>query len=384
MFPRLRGVSAVVGGTAVLLGCDQIRRSRVFAKETIDHHNALATEQKLHLKGLVVFFRHGARTPLRHLVGVEEVHYDKNFFDGAVPHAEIPVCVKSLDGGERPACPFQQRYQQQPFEGGMEAGKLTKLGKEQAYVLGRRLRQKYGEDMHFLPAEFIPEDIYLRSTNIQRCVESLQAALAGLFGQKAFTKAGDTATVGRFDMTQHRDHMVARKTHGLPVPQWMLDMEDDIEKSAVRHILQHVKGPVGILNLIQNNLTTITTEHPSAKKLYLYSCHDTTLIPVLVSLGCFDNKWPNYAADIVFEVYEDNEKKNWIKVVYEGKEQILSGFKSALIPKDKFMKLVKPFSLTDQDYLHKCSDLKAAKKHSAFWEAAMRSSDQVVDAPPGV
>lgn len=48
-------------------------------------------------------------------------------------------------------------------------------------------------------------------------------------------------------------------------------------------------------------------------------------------------------------------------------EQILSGFKSALIPKDKFMKLVKPFSLTDQDYLHKCSDLKAAKKHSAFW-----------------
>ncbi|ELU12450.1 hypothetical protein CAPTEDRAFT_222428 [Capitella teleta] len=366
MFPRLRGVSAVVGGTAVLLGCDQIRRSRVFAKETIDHHNALANEQKLHLKGLVVFFRHGARTPLRHLVGIEEANYDKNFFDGVVPHAEVPVYVQSLDGGERPSCRIQQKYLQHEFKGGMEAGKLTKLGKEQAYVLGRRLRQKYGEDMQFLPAEFIPEDIYLRSTNIQRCVESLQAALAGLFGQKAFTKAGDTAAVGRFDMMQHRDHMVARKTHGLPVPQWMLDMEDDIEKCAVRNILQYVNGPVG------------------AKKLYLYSCHDTTLIPVLVSLGCFDNKWPNYAADIVFEVYEDNEKKNWIKVVYEGKEQILSGFKSALIPKDKFMKLVKPFSLTDQDYLHKCSDLKAAKKHSAFWEAAMRSSDQVVDAPPGV
>jgi lysophosphatidic acid phosphatase type 6 len=50
----------------------------------------------------------------------------------------------------------------------------------------------------------------------------------------------------------------------------------------------------------------------------MYSCHDTSLIPLLVSLGCFDNKWPNYAADIVFELYEDKAKNHWVKVLYEG------------------------------------------------------------------
>jgi lysophosphatidic acid phosphatase type 6 len=45
------------------------------------------------------------------------------------------------------------------LQGGMEAGKLTKLGKEQAYMLGKRLRQKYGIDTEFIPAEFGPEDI---------------------------------------------------------------------------------------------------------------------------------------------------------------------------------------------------------------------------------
>lgn len=56
----------------------------------------------------------------------------------------------------------------------------------------------------------------------------------------------------------------------------------------------------------------------SARKLYLYSCHDTTLVPVLISLGCYDNKWPNYAADICVEVYQDDNKQHWVKVLYEG------------------------------------------------------------------
>ena len=69
------------------------------------------------------------------------------------------------------------------------------------------------------------------------------------------------------------------------------------------------------------NVILLTTDQfvCSAKKLYLYSCHDTSLVPILISMGCFDNKWPDYAAGITFEVYVDKKKDHWVKVLYAGK-----------------------------------------------------------------
>ena len=40
-------------------------------------------------------------------------------------------------------------------------------------------------------------------------------------------------------------------------------------------------------------------------KMMLYSVHDTTMAPLLLVLGLFDNKWPEFAADLAFELYRD-------------------------------------------------------------------------------
>ena len=60
--------------------------------------------------------------------------------------------------------------------------------------------------------------------------------------------------------------------------------------------------------------------HPlSHRKLFLYSAHDTTLIPCLMAMGVFDMKWPPYAADITLELHQHRQtKKPFVKVSYVG------------------------------------------------------------------
>ena len=57
--------------------------------------------------------------------------------------------------------------------------------------------------------------------------------------------------------------------------------------------------------------------------MYLYSCHDSTLMSLLLVLGCFDDKWPPYAADLAFELYEDEEEEHWVKIRYCGEVRSL-------------------------------------------------------------
>lgn len=41
----------------------------------------------------------------------------------------------------------------------------------------------------------------------------------------------------------------------------------------------------------------------SVPKFQLYSCHDSTVLLLLLGLGCFDGVWPPFSADIVLELY---------------------------------------------------------------------------------
>lgn len=55
------------------------------------------------------------------------------------------------------------------------------------------------------------------------------------------------------------------------------------------------------------------------RKLFLYSVHDTTLMPCLMALGVFDMKWPPYAADITLELYQHRQtNQHYVKVSYIG------------------------------------------------------------------
>ncbi|KAK0937665.1 hypothetical protein LTR29_010776 [Friedmanniomyces endolithicus] len=65
-----------------------------------------------------------------------------------------------------------------------EPGELTDLGRQTTLALGQRIRRLYVDQLHFLPSHLTPETqgaIYLRSTPIQRALESTQQAFTGLY-----------------------------------------------------------------------------------------------------------------------------------------------------------------------------------------------------------
>jgi hypothetical protein len=55
---------------------------------------------------------------------------------------------------------------------------LQQIGKYQHYELGQWLRQRYSE---FLPEAYSREDIYVRSTDVDRTLMSAASNLAGLY-----------------------------------------------------------------------------------------------------------------------------------------------------------------------------------------------------------
>lgn len=57
--------------------------------------------------------------------------------------------------------------------------------------------------------------------------------------------------------------------------------------------------------------------------LTLWSGHDTSVIPMLNALGLWRGAWAPYAAQLVFEIWEDANGAFYIRIIYNG--EVLSG-----------------------------------------------------------
>lgn len=62
-----------------------------------------------------------------------------------------------------------------------EPGELTALGMQQEYQLGIKMRKRYIEHSHLLPAHFDNNTLYVYSTNTNRTLMSAQSLLLGLY-----------------------------------------------------------------------------------------------------------------------------------------------------------------------------------------------------------
>ncbi|XP_013387986.1 lysophosphatidic acid phosphatase type 6 [Lingula anatina] len=382
----------------------------VQAQEVGPNHNDMK------LKNVHILFRHGARTPIKLTPNVPEATYDKSL---------TPECpyvknykITYLDGGPRPDTTIEDTYRKKQLQGGAYPGQLSTLGFDQMVALGMTLRKRYIEKHGLVESEYRPDQVFIRSSNIARTIDSLRCVMAGVFGE---IKDKVTIPVANLDdeilfpnhhfciairlvhrrgwkhadeiegyrdtrfkiekildyvegegkgpvkMNEVRDDLVARIAHGLQVPEKLLPYLDEIDKMATLSAKQALCGTpqerdLGlklaagpILHMLEERIDNVL-DGKSSQRLCLYSVHDSSLVPVLVALGIYDDKWPPYAADLCIEVYEDQQGTHWIRVTYCGNEQTLPGCSGPVITLEEYKKATSNYSIPMQTYWHLCDN----------------------------
>ncbi|XP_066196989.1 lysophosphatidic acid phosphatase type 6 isoform X2 [Sylvia atricapilla] len=162
------------------------------------------------------------------------------------------------------------------------------------------------------------------------------------------------------------DNITAEQTHNMPSCPVLKRFQQTVESRSVdsmvflledREMLQMNIGLV--LNALRNNIQAAvnpSNQAEKARKCCLYAVHDSTLIPLLLALGTFDHKWPPYAADVILELHQDRDSKEWfVRMSYRGEEQVVKGCKAGLCPLEEFLEVISQYSVTPEEYNNLCS-----------------------------
>ncbi|XP_063634427.1 lysosomal acid phosphatase-like isoform X1 [Cydia splendana] len=300
------------------------------------------------LRLVIIFFRHGARTP--------NTSYKTD--------------------------PFKA-YQWPEGLGG-----LTNTGKLQLYELGKKYRSYYA---NFIDEEYYEKDVQVRSSDKSRCLMSAATFLAGLYPpaeRQIWNPELLWQPIPIHSLPTHLDNIVAstkpckvwkamyeelleksnkdakytklfeylsnhtaqdmhsvlevdflystflsQQEAGLKIPEWTKNYFPNQMRSAFmqslallshNHTLQRFKvGP--LLSEMRENLekcVSYSGEGPSPRSLLVYSGHDVNVVALWRALNYTEDLEPEYGASLVFELHEELDQGFFIKVFYRNNTKI--------------------------------------------------------------
>lgn len=153
--------------------------SNYFAKEKSEK-----TVEKLKLEIVQILFRHGKRTPITKLHFMEEEEPLNAEHGYEIPEWDIGARMYLTFPDEKHQFNFYEKVYErnkQYLKGTVNSGMLTKHGVEQLLEVGKTLRGIYVDKTKFLSPNLDPNEIYVRSTDFDRTLQSAMSLLNGLY-----------------------------------------------------------------------------------------------------------------------------------------------------------------------------------------------------------
>ncbi|CAG8435561.1 8468_t:CDS:2 [Funneliformis caledonium] len=124
------------------------------------------------------------------------------------------------------------------------------------------------------------------------------------------------------------DTVISAKANGIPVPKEftddIIDKMDNVttgqwfdgyqETSEMRRLAM---GPF-LIDLRDIILSKVNNKSETKDlKFAVFSCHDSSMVPLLTIFSGFDHRWPKFNTHITFELFESNEK-SWVYKLFSS------------------------------------------------------------------
>jgi len=368
----------------------------------------MALPPGMKLDRLVVLVRHGARTTLSQVKAFNEQKWimgDLQQIPDKINDQRIQV--KSLDGKvDDPESHKETYYRNEPcLPGGGILGQLTTIGYNQAYDVGQYLRRQYGA--------VNPDQVYIRSTNIYRTIETSRGVFCGW--NEATTGAvksifvegehknefmypnGDMPFAGKsmrwiweapgldpeiakmneqimktlkidFDgdfsgrnPIYLRDDITARWEHGFAIDspnftQAELESVMPLIQQCAADLLAKIgddndRVREAAMATISGRLLDYITNTPD--KFTILGAHDTTVGPMLSALKAdksVRSYWPRYCAHIDFEFLSNEQGEQFVRVLYDEVPIVIGGATEPLVTRKQFDELTQWVRQTPQQW----------------------------------
>ncbi|CAO1619498.1 unnamed protein product [Sympodiomycopsis kandeliae] len=146
-----------------------------------------AAPSSLSLLQVHYYIRHGERTPVRsRLIGSDprtSIPTRWNFCHTARQFRASVLSTQGYRDGrefERGVEGVENQQRTNELMGECLSGELTDLGRLSTLTLGRYLKEQYMDQLQFISPSIGNDEIYIRSTNMSRTIESAQQVIHGL------------------------------------------------------------------------------------------------------------------------------------------------------------------------------------------------------------
>lgn len=132
------------------------------------------------------------------------------------------------------------------------------------------------------------------------------------------------------------DAMTSMRTHGKKIPEELVrrpELLEAVDRLATKEFSAFVAPSIqdehgkAILRLSMGVLLHTLIENIESKirskagpKLYLYSGHDSSVMPVLAALGVSIDSWPPYCSNVVIELWERRDGQHVVRCFFNHEE----------------------------------------------------------------